>query len=349
MDSRGLENKNIYIDDKSPLITKLNVARYLFDQEDEMKELRAVNCIGIFIRKNLIGILALGPKKSGEDYSEEDFSVLNILADALGVAITNAIAYEELRHKENLVTIGTLASGIKHDISKPISYIGPEISDFLTKQKKNEFSDQTQALQEAGILIEKCWDTFKQVLSISDTYAAKPQEKERPVELDVLETIDTSLIPLQNKLDEKGITIVKEIPSALPKIFYDKDYMRRILDNIIGNAIDAIEAAHRSRDESKITIRAKEIANRTLNVQIEIMDTGTGIPQKIRDKIFKSWFTTKGDKGTGLGLSLVSELVLRGGGTIDVQSEEGKGSTFILGLKGVKGTLDATRRVIPQE
>lgn len=335
-DSHGLQNKNVFVDEKSALIVKLNSAHYVIGQEYEMKQLQAVVFVGIFMRKNLIGILTLGRKKSGEDYSQEDISVLNILADALGVAMTNAFAYEELRHKANLVTIGTLASGIKHDISKPIDRMSSEVSEFLMKLKKSQVGDPNQALHEAAGLIERCCDTFQQVLAISDTYAAKPKEKERPVALKVLEQVNFSLGPMQNKLNEKGIAVVMEVPENLPNIFYDKDFLRQILDNIIGNAIDAIEAAQKLKEERRITIKAQEIANRTLNVQLEITDTGTGIPQKIRDKIFKPWFSTKGEKGTGLGLSLVSELVLRGGGTIDVESEEGKGSTFILGLKGVK-------------
>ena len=137
-------------------------------------------------------------------------------------------------------------------------------------------------------------------------------------------------------MNKSGIRVLKQIPDNLSKIHFDQDYLRQILDNIFNNAIDAIDEARRPKDQSVITIKGRQVENRTLNIRLEIGDTGTGIPEKIKDKIFKSWFTTKGEKGTGLGLALVSELILRGGGTVEVESEEGKGSTFILGLKGVQ-------------
>ena len=335
-EQKGIENKDIVIGEKSPLVMALNHRAVVAEQTDEMKQIGATVCIGILIRKQLIGFLALGSKKSDEDYTQEDNDVLKILADALGVAVTNALAYEELRHKANLVTIGTLAAGIKHDISKPIDHMNSEVSGFLMRFKKKDFQDPAQMLNESGDLLERCCDTFGKVISISEKYAARPKENEKPVILNVSEEVDVALSVIQHRINKSGIKVVKQIPANLPKIQFDKDYMRQILDNIFGNAIDAIDVAKRSSNESFITIKGKEIENRTLNVRLEITDTGTGISEKIRDKIFKSWFTTKGEKGTGLGLALVSELIMRGGGTVEVESEEGKGSTFILSLKGVR-------------
>lgn len=334
-ESSGITDTDIFIADKSDLISTLNNSAVVTKATDEMKRIGAVICIGIMIRKNLIGVLALGKKKSDEEYTKDDIGVLNILTDALGVAITNALAYEELRHKANLVTIGTLAAGIRHDISKPIDRMNADVSGFLVRLKRNDYRDPTQMLNESGELLERCGDTFQTVIGISEKYAARPKESEKRVILDVSEAVDGALSVVEHRINKSGVKIVKEIPDNLPKISFDKDYMRQILDNLFTNAVDAIDAAKRSTDESIITIKARQVENRTLNVCLEISDTGTGIPEKIRDKIFKSWFTTKGEKGTGLGLALVSELVMRGGGTVDVQSEEGKGTTFILGLKGI--------------
>ncbi len=335
-ESRGIDNKEVFIDDKSSLISKIGTSSIVADQTDEMKQLSAVICIGILIRKNLIGILALGRKKSDEDYTSNDIEVLNILSDALGVAITNAVAYEELRHKANLVTIGTLASGIKHDISKPIDHMNAEASNILARLKKREYKDLAQMLDETGNIIEKCCETFRTVISISEKYASRPKESEKRVVLNVAEELDTALSVVQHRINKSEIKVRRQIPDNLPRINFDRDYLRQILDNLLGNAIDAIEAAKRSKDDAVISIRASEVANRTLNVRLEISDTGTGVPEKIKDKIFKSWFTTKGEKGTGLGLALVSELVMRGGGTVELESQEGKGATFILGFKGVR-------------
>ncbi len=340
-ESRGIQGSEISLSDKSELISKLGSASIVTEQTAEMKQLGVVLCVGVSIRKDLIAVLALGTKKSDEDYTQEDTEVLSILADALGVAITNASAYEDLRHKANLVTMGTLAAGIRHDIAKPIGGVSPLAAEYLVRLKKGNFADPVKMLNEGGDLIEQCCDTFQKVLDISETYVARPKEKEKPVLLNVSEQVDAAVGLLQQKIGKNGITIVKRIPDDLPKVLFDRDYIAQILDNIISNAIDAIVSAKRSNEESIIIVSAKEIENRTLNVRLEIKDTGTGIPEKIKEKIFKAWFTTKGKDGTGLGLFLVSDLVLRGGGTIEAESEEGKGTTFILGLKGVRKSPNA--------
>jgi signal transduction histidine kinase len=102
--------------------------------------------------------------------------------------------------------------------------------------------------------------------------------------------------------------------------------MKQVFLNILLNAIEAIEA------HGKISITSREIhKNGTQHVQVEVADTGTGIPKKIVEQIFDPFFTTK-DKGSGLGLSITHQIVEDHHGTIEVESMPKKGTTFFINI-----------------
>jgi signal transduction histidine kinase len=119
------------------------------------------------------------------------------------------------------------------------------------------------------------------------------------------------------------IRIQQEIPSGLPPIRADRKQIQEILFNLIRNAGQAIER------NGTITVRARQSLNG--RVQIEIQDTGCGIPEEHLGKLFTPFFTTKGEgQGTGLGLFVVNRLVERNDGTISASSARGAGTTFTL-------------------
>ena len=128
------------------------------------------------------------------------------------------------------------------------------------------------------------------------------------------------MILLRNKYKDR-ITIEKEY-GDIPQIECYPGQLNQVFMNILTNAIDAIE------EKGKVTIRTSKS---NAMVQITISDTGTGIPEEIRSKIFEPFFTTKEvGQGTGLGLSISHGIIEKHMGRIDVNSEVGKGSEFII-------------------
>lgn len=150
----------------------------------------------------------------------------------------------------------------------------------------------------------------------------------RPISLDLKETdanevADEVLSFARNKLKENSISVRTNLSQNLPKVMMDIDQVKGALLNIVINAVQAMKYG------GELTVSTQR---RNGSVEFSIGDTGPGIPEEIRGKIFSPFFTTKKIFGTGLGLSIVYKAVQTHGGTIRCDSEVDKGTTFTIGL-----------------
>ena len=118
------------------------------------------------------------------------------------------------------------------------------------------------------------------------------------------------------------IDIAREL-GDVPPVRGDESALREVLTNLIFNAVDAMPRG------GKITMRTRRDGNFAL---IEVADSGTGMTEEVRKRCLEPFFTTKGERGTGLGLSMVFGIIQRHTGTVEIESEVGKGTTFILRL-----------------
>jgi len=345
----GLDNKKMSYKKDTHLLSYLSKVNSAISKDGEkplpkqvindMDLINANVCLGIMLHKELIGVLSLGRKKSDQEYTKADIDTLLLLSDALGVAITNAIAFEDVRRKEKLATIGTLAAGIKHDIGTPLNKASSAVQRFLIAREEGDHKKAPleEVISEAYDLLSRCQMTFEKVSAISAKFAdfARPKRKAELESLNITTSIDDTLGVLEHELQAKNISIKKNIQKDLPFVMADKDYMQQIFFNIIRNAAQAIQEAGRDKAESIITINARELPEH--NVSVEIVDTGVGIPEDSISKIFEAYYTTKPEgRGTGLGLAIVKELLERNNGKIAVKSKVGEGTTFILEFAGIK-------------
>jgi signal transduction histidine kinase len=139
-----------------------------------------------------------------------------------------------------------------------------------------------------------------------------------PEHVDLTTGIRSTLTMLQHKSRQNGIQIEEDFDPALPEVKVIIGEINQVWTNLIDNALDAMSDA----DEKRLTLRAVPDGGCAL---VQIQDSGSGIPEEVRDRIFEPFFTTKAmDQGTGLGLDVVRRIILRHGGTIDVESQPGK-------------------------
>ncbi len=270
-------------------------------------------------------------------------------------------AYAELQasqihllQQEKMATIGQLAAGVAHEINNPLAYI---ISNFKTLQKYvdrilaflNDYDallskflsvgspelEQIEELkkkarlefttQDIGGLIGESLEGAERVKDIVQTLKSfsriDSHANKEPANIN--DGLENSMKVIWNELKYKA-TVNKEY-GALPSITCFPQQLNQVFMNLLMNASQAIH------DKGEITIRTWLDGQK---VFISIADTGVGIPPDKISKIFEPFFTTKDvGKGTGLGLSIVYDIVVKNhGGSIDVQSEEGKGTTFTLQL-----------------
>jgi PAS domain S-box-containing protein len=228
---------------------------------------------------------------------------------------------KQLKESERLAAIGATAGMVGHDIRNPLQAITGDV--YLAKSELNGLPDceEKQAILESLIETERNIDYINKIVQDLQDYA-RPLNP-NPGEADLKLIIDKLL--LKNGLPENVKVIVKVEPDAA-KIVADSDYLNRIMYNLVTNAVQAMPKG------GKLTIQAYKEVN---DVIIAVKDTGVGIPEAIRSKLFTPMFTTK-SKGQGFGLPVVKRMTESLGGTVRFESQEGKGTTFTIRLPPAK-------------
>jgi signal transduction histidine kinase len=225
---------------------------------------------------------------------------------------------QRLMRSEKLASIGRLAAGIAHEINNPLTSVLTFSSLLL---RKAEIEDQKEKLE----IIVKETTRCRQIVRDLLNFARQGEPKKEECSINQVIESALSLTKNQLKMSEMRIVVKKEL-EELPLLQLDLDQMLEVFVNIIINAIDAMPQG----GELHFTTR---LAQGGKTVEIRASDTGYGIPRENLAKVFDPFFTTKdAGKGTGLGLSVTYGIIDRHNGTIDVESEIGKGTTFIIKL-----------------
>ncbi|MCQ9207561.1 MAG: ATP-binding protein [Omnitrophica bacterium] len=316
----------------------VNLKRDKAFSERELKELEAMGIyliIPLIVHKELLGILGLGKKKSDEEYTEEDIEALSNLSGTLSIAINNAQLFDERADAEKRAMIGTLATGINHEIGNPLNVIAIKLQSFnlLGEQGLLEKKSKQEIIDEVKNITKVCMENTKRISDITRKVSefAKPDKKLQLDKINVEEAIDETLSVLQHELTLERIKFEKNIMPEPHYVIADRGQFKQMLFNLIRNAAQAIE--NTNKEDGKITIGDSKHGDEEIYLKVE--DNGPGIPKKDLNKIFMPFYTTKEPgKGTGLGLALVNKLVQRNDAKIEVTSQVGKGTVFTLIFKG---------------
>jgi signal transduction histidine kinase len=233
---------------------------------------------------------------------------------------------EQLRQSQKLEAIGTLAGGVAHDFNNLLTVMHGYAE--LALMRANGDQRLTRDLTQVLDATQRASRLTHQLLAFSRKQVLEPTV------LDVNEVVG-ELVPLLRRLIGEHITIQFEPGIRLGHIVADHGQLEQVIINLVVNARDAMPSG------GTITIRtachpepfgsaqSKLREGPASRVALTVSDTGAGIPPEIRERIFEPFFTTKEPgKGTGLGLSMVYGIVQQSGGTIDLESAPGKGTTF---------------------
>jgi len=271
-----------------------------------------------FVKDRLTAVLNLGPKSDGRIYNELDIAALWGLVNAAEITLTALMVSSELVRKERLAVMGEVAAIIGHELRNALAAMSH--SAFILGSRTDDAASQ----KHIGIINSQISSSNKTIADILNYVRNREPMLSRcslaELVADVLETIKTP----------ERILLRVDIPDNFPEILLDQDDMKRAFINLFSNAFDAMP------DGGTLTIKAGMIDPMT--VEIQISDTGVGIPKEKLDKLFTPLFTTK-PNGTGLGLLVVKRAIERHQGTVRVESVEGLGTTFRILLPiSAKGT-----------
>jgi PAS domain S-box-containing protein len=223
---------------------------------------------------------------------------------------------EQLLQSEKLAAMGRLTSQIAHELNNPLYGIMNTLE--LLKTEIPADNKRRKILEMALSETVRLSDLLRKMLSFS-----KPDQEERhPV--DINSVLDEILLLHEKQLRENDINVVVTFAEGLGLVKASKNQLRQVFLNMVANARDAMPGGGTL---SVVT------SGDNAKVYVEIVDTGTGIRKEHLDKIFDSFFTTKGEvKGVGLGLSVCYGFIEDHGGDIEVKSQVGQGTTFTISL-----------------
>jgi len=300
-----------------------------------------------------IGLLALGSKRSGDRYFDEDLNLLNTLADQTAVALENARLVEDLiainqdleeayaeleRTNRQLQEADRLKSAfigvITHELRSPFANIAFSLQIFqrygldnLTPEQREQFDQLVEGLQQAKAMVDNLI-TFASFLSKQGELTLS--------DVDLREVLRETLLPLRAMIESKSLRLHLLLPDRLPTVRADRDRLADAIHHLVHNAIKF------TPEGGEIWLRCRVDARSLL---FEVKDTGVGIPA---DRLETLWegFTQMADplrrgvEGLGLGLALVKYIITAHGGRVWAESEEGVGSTFGFAIPLAARALD---------
>jgi len=362
--------ESVGFDQEIPLIDKklTNLAYgknqlYIFEEltDEKMKnlfrKLDITAAIPLEVKDKPIGLLVLGPKASGEIYSNQDIEVLEILAPQAAVALQNAQSYraiqefsrtlehkveertkelketqvrelakakELLKLKDEFVFIAT------HDLRTPVTAIRGFVE--LIQESKPKFTyevkDKFESIMNAsGRLNQLVTDLLEVARSESGTIKVEVE----PVSIvEIIEKVITEVTPSAHK---KKVTLKTDLDNKVKTVMGDKDKLAEVIENLLSNAVKF------SRQKGVVKVTTQKSKG---NLQVEVIDNGYGIPKDKQKKVFQKFFQARTDEtkevpGTGLGLFVVRMLIEKMKGKVSFTSEERKGTTFTFTLPLAKG------------
>ncbi len=321
-------------------------------------DMQASLIVPMMSRGRLAGIIALGQKKSGELYVNEDLELLVTIANQSVIALENAKSYREIEklnlglerqverrtaalkraldekeqtqkklvQSESLAAIGQLVAGVAHELNNPLAGASSLVQTSVESIGKweTEKTGRDEVIEDLRFSLKELRRAGDIVRSLLDLSRQK-QTYVEPVHINL--AIDDALRILYNQYKHLPVEIEKDYDEGLPEVEGNFANLGQVFINIIKNALQTLPAGR-----GTITLTTRYRKERDA-VVIECRDTGRGIPGEQMKDIFKPFFTTKAaGEGTGLGLYISHEIVKRHEGDITVSSEVGKGSVFTIEL-----------------
>ncbi len=235
-----------------------------------------------------------------------------IIAQQMEAAATTRA---RLAQSEKLAALGQLAAAIAHEVRNALGVIRSAAQDL----DETVPADDAQARRACSFITAEI-DRLGSVVSSLLGFARPLRLAPRPVQVAAL--LDQALLLARPDLEAKDVRVVKHYDAALPPVRADSDLVVQVLLGLLSNAADAVPHG------GEVTLEA---STKSGMVEIGVADTGPGVPESLRGRVFEPFFTTR-DKGTGLGLAVARQIVEAHDGRIEVGERPGGGARFRIAL-----------------
>ncbi|MHC4268697.1 MAG: PAS domain S-box protein [Planctomycetota bacterium] len=279
-----------------------------------------------------VGVMAVFSKNF---ISSDTDNLLESLADTTAHVIQSAKTEMALLQSEKLKSLGKIAAGVSHEFNNILAVIMGSAEVLL-----EDYNDERELKKGLNSIIDASSDgaeIVKMMLTFANAEIKTSEYRFFNLNRLIKQAIDFTMPRWKNMAQSEGINYRLETGDVVqvPQIYCNPIEMREVLINLINNAMDAMP------DGGRISISTKSDKN---YIFLSVSDTGVGMSEDLKQKIFDPFYTTRRPHGTGLGLSVSYSIIKRHGGKIEVKSELGKGATFMLSIPVRK---EATQETIP--
>jgi len=306
---------------RQPAWTRDNIRSAGLEAVERIMALSALHvAVPLVCEGRLRGLLAMGPRRDGRPYCQEDVELCSCVASRLSLVASHqalSIELERLRaltaRQERMAAVGQMAAGLAHEIRNPLVSIRtftqllPER--YEDEEFRNGFLDLT--LSE----IDRISSLVGELLSYARADAAGPGA----VSVDVPDALERTCMLLRSQARSARVTLELEMEPSIPEAAIDEDRLRQVVLNLVVNAIQA------STGRGRVVVSAS--AHGADGICIEVRDDGPGMPADVARRVFEPFFTTRAE-GTGLGLALARRIVGEHGGRIELETTPGLGTRF---------------------
>ncbi|AGF79710.1 PAS domain S-box [Desulfocapsa sulfexigens DSM 10523] len=219
---------------------------------------------------------------------------------------------KDLRRSERLAALGKMAAGVAHELRNPLSSIKG-----LALVLRSKFCIENNDRETANILVQEVERLNRSISELLDY--ARPQELQKS-EFDLHALLQKSVSLLSIDAEAAGVEIVLDFPETLSPIYADEDRLSQVFLNLFLNSIQAMS------DGGTLSVRSVKSGD---VIVITVTDSGCGISSENLGRVFDPYFTTK-PEGTGLGMAMSAKIVEEHGGSMVVDSKEGKGTSVVI-------------------
>jgi len=256
-------------------------------------------------------------------FLEEEQSLIDTVASQVALIIKRKEAegdrtklQQQLRHADRLATIGQLAAGVAHELNEPLANILGFAQ--LAKKSSGLPAQTEQDIEKVVASALHAREVIKKLLMFA---RQMPPTKTR---VNLNKIVEEGLYFLESRCARQGIQLIRGLAPDLPDITADATQLQQVLVNLVVNALHAMPNGGR--------LTVKTLADDS-HISLVVEDTGTGITEEVKSKLFTPFFTTKDvGQGTGLGMAVVHGIVTSHGGLINVESAAGHGARFEIKL-----------------
>jgi len=227
----------------------------------------------------------------------------------------------ELLRAQRQLAWKEVAQRVAHEIKNPLTPIALS-AERIGRHLDRGQPDSPSIIRKCSEVILACFGTLRTLVDQFSSLAQFPAPQPRPCDMNQI--ADESLALFAGRLD--GITVKRDLEPGLPPVLADHEAIRRALANLIDNAAEAMQGSL-----LRVLCVRSSLAEDGTAVEVEVSDTGHGLTEEIRERLFLPFYSTK-HRGTGLGLSIASKIIQELGGSIRAESNSPKGARFLIRL-----------------